>query len=65
MALYTTESAVNAVVAEIGGYATKIGYAGEDCPRSYFRSVRPRTLWGVHGYRYPVCCAAFSLSHLF
>ena len=40
MALYTTESAVNAVVAEIGGYATKIGYAGEDCPRAYFRSVR-------------------------
>lgn len=26
-------------VAEIGSYATKIGYAGEDAPRSYFRST--------------------------
>lgn len=26
-------------VAEIGSYATKIGFAGEDAPRSYFRST--------------------------
>lgn len=39
MALYAANSAVHAVVADVGGYATKIGYAGEDHPRSYFRSV--------------------------
>ena len=67
MALYTTESAVNAVVAEIGGYATKIGYAGEDCPRSYFRSVRPRTSCGVHGPWIQVSrvlCCLFSFSSI-
>jgi hypothetical protein len=39
MAFYTTTDSVNAVVADIGSYATKIGFAGEDYPRSYFRSV--------------------------
>ena len=31
---------VNAVVADIGSYSTKIGYAGDDYPKAYFRSVR-------------------------
>lgn len=29
---------INAVVADIGSYATKIGFAGEDFPKAYFRS---------------------------
>lgn len=39
MAFYTSGDSVNAIVADLGSYATKIGYAGEDYPRSYFRSV--------------------------
>jgi hypothetical protein len=39
MAFYNSGDTVNAVVADLGSYATKIGYAGEDYPRSYFRSV--------------------------
>jgi actin-related protein len=31
---------LRAVVAEFGSYSTKIGWAGEDIPRAYFRSVR-------------------------
>jgi actin-related protein len=31
---------VGAIVADIGAYSTKIGYAGDDYPKSYFRSVR-------------------------
>jgi len=31
---------VGAVVADVGTYATKVGWAGDDYPRSYFRSVR-------------------------
>lgn len=38
MALYTSGDSVNAIVADIGAWSTKIGYAGEDYPRSYFRS---------------------------
>ncbi|KAG7338862.1 actin family [Nitzschia inconspicua] len=38
MAFYTSNDSVNAIVADIGSYATKIGFAGEDHPRSYFRS---------------------------
>jgi actin-related protein len=40
MAFYTSGDSVNAVVADIGSYASKIGFAGEDFPRAYFRSVR-------------------------
>lgn len=35
---------INAVVADIGSYATKIGFAGEDFPKAYFRSVRAHVL---------------------
>eukprot|EP00536_Pseudo-nitzschia_multiseries_P007087 jgi/Psemu1/324603/estExt_fgenesh1_pg.C_1600015 len=38
MAFYTSGDSVNAIVADVGSYASKIGYAGEDYPRSYFRS---------------------------
>lgn len=38
MAFYTSGDSVNAIVADLGSYASKIGYAGEDYPRSYFRS---------------------------
>lgn len=40
MAFYTSNDSVNAIVADVGSYATKIGFAGEDFPKSYFRSVR-------------------------
>ena len=39
MAAFQTPDAVGAVVADVGHYATKIGWAGDDTPRSYFRSV--------------------------
>ncbi|KAL3923790.1 MAG: hypothetical protein SGILL_001442 [Bacillariaceae sp.] len=38
MAFYTSGDSFNAVVADVGSYATKIGYAGQDYPQSYFRS---------------------------
>lgn len=38
MAFYTSGDTVNAIVADFGSYASKVGYAGEDYPRSYFRS---------------------------
>lgn len=40
MAFYTSGDTVNAIVADIGSYASKIGFAGDDYPRAYFRSVR-------------------------
>jgi actin-related protein len=39
MSAFTSGDLVNSIVADIGSYATKIGIAGEDYPRSYFRSV--------------------------
>ena len=30
---------LNAIVTDIGTYSTRIGYAGEDYPRSYINSV--------------------------
>ncbi|KAL3932943.1 MAG: hypothetical protein SGBAC_010616 [Bacillariaceae sp.] len=38
MSFFTTDDSVDAIVADIGSYATKIGQAGEDHPRAYFRS---------------------------
>jgi hypothetical protein len=49
---------VGAVVADIGAYSTKIGWAGDDYPKSYFRSVSAcashdsERLGGVHGKAY-------------
>jgi actin-related protein len=40
MASFYSGDHVGAVVADLGQYATKIGWAGDDYPRSYFRSVR-------------------------
>jgi hypothetical protein len=40
MAVFSSGDTVNAIVADIGSSATKIGFAGEDYPRAYFRSVR-------------------------
>ena len=33
-------SSLQAVVADVGSYSTKMGWAGQDSPPSYFRSVR-------------------------
>jgi actin-related protein len=44
MAVFSTGDSVSAVVADIGSYASKIGFAGEDYPRAYFRSVRVNNL---------------------
>lgn len=38
MAAFSSGDTLNAIVGDIGQYATKIGFAGEDYPRSYFRS---------------------------
>ncbi|CAJ1960154.1 unnamed protein product [Cylindrotheca closterium] len=38
MSFFTTDDSVDAIVADIGSYATKVGHAGEDHPRAYFRS---------------------------
>lgn len=40
MASYYSGNNVGAIVADVGSYATKIGWAGDDYPKSYFRSVR-------------------------
>jgi hypothetical protein len=37
--LYDPNDVVQAVVCDIGSYATKMGFAGEDFPKSYFGSV--------------------------
>lgn len=39
MAAFAGGDDIGAVVAEIGHYSTKIGWAGDDAPRSYFPSV--------------------------
>eukprot|EP00980_Cylindrotheca_fusiformis_P026381 scaffold16013_cov69-Cylindrotheca_fusiformis.AAC.1 len=38
MSIFASGDSVDAIVADIGSYATKIGQAGEDFPRAYFRS---------------------------
>ena len=40
MTVFSSGDAVSAIVADVGSYASKIGFAGEDYPRAYFRSVR-------------------------
>lgn len=46
---------VGAVVVDIGAASTKMGWAGDDCPRSYFRSVRTNNLRVKEmGYELPV-----------
>jgi actin-related protein len=42
MAAYSPNDVVNAIVADVGQGNTKMGFAGEDYPRSYFRSVSKR-----------------------
>ena len=38
MAAFFSGDSLNAIVGDVGQYATKLGFAGEDYPRSYFRS---------------------------
>ncbi|CAB9503403.1 Actin (Fragment) [Seminavis robusta] len=38
MSIFSSGDPLNAIVCDVGQYATKIGFAGEDYPRSYFRS---------------------------
>jgi hypothetical protein len=45
MASYYSGDYVGAVVADLGAYACKIGWAGDDYPVSYFRSVRCATVY--------------------
>lgn len=45
MAAFNSGDAVNAIVGDVGQYATKLGFAGEDYPRSYFRSVSDVFVW--------------------
>jgi actin-related protein len=40
MASFYSGDRIDAVVVDIGAASTKIGWAGDDYPRSYFRSVR-------------------------
>lgn len=37
---YHVGDLIHAVVADVGSYSSKLGYAGDDFPKSYFRSVR-------------------------
>ena len=37
--MYTAGDDVNAIVADIGSYSSRIGFAGEDVPKAYFPSV--------------------------
>jgi actin-related protein len=43
MASFYSGDRIDAVVVDIGAASTKIGWAGDDYPRSYFRSVRSFT----------------------
>ncbi|GAX13660.1 actin-related protein 4 [Fistulifera solaris] len=64
MAAFAGGDDIGAVVAEIGHYATKIGWAGDDAPRSYFPSNvavlrqedKLRRIQGVHHdfYTHPI-----------
>jgi actin-related protein len=38
--MYTGGDDIGAIVADIGSFSTRIGYAGDDAPRAYFPSVR-------------------------
>ncbi|CAB9513942.1 Actin (Fragment) [Seminavis robusta] len=38
MSIFSSGDPLNAIVCDVGQYATKIGFAGEDYPRAYFRS---------------------------
>jgi len=38
MSVYSSGTPIHSIVADVGSYATKIGFAGEEYPRSYFRS---------------------------
>ena len=38
--MYQGGEDIGAIVADIGSYATRIGYAGEDSPRAFIPSVR-------------------------
>lgn len=40
MASFYSGEYVGAVVVDVGSCDTKMGWAGDDAPRSYFRSVR-------------------------
>ena len=40
MASFYSGDYVGAVVVDVGSSNTKMGWAGDDAPRSYFRSVR-------------------------
>jgi actin-related protein len=53
MAAFSGGDAVGAIVADVGQYATKVGFAGEDYPRSYFRSVRHDLHEQIH---FSECC---------
>ena len=35
---------VGAIVADFGHYSTKMGFAGEDSPRAWFRSVSTKSM---------------------
>ena len=61
MAFYTSGDSVNAIVADLGCYASKIGYAGEDYPRSYFRSVRMAVTRQERKLNFGGCCVFISL----
>jgi hypothetical protein len=55
MAAYSPNDVVQAVVADLGQGQTKVGWAGEDYPKSYFRSVRKNIVNS--------CCLAFVAPH--
>ena len=38
--MYHSGDDLNAIVADIGSYSTRIGYAGEDAPKAYIPTVR-------------------------
>jgi hypothetical protein len=59
MASFYSGDYVGAVVADLGAYSSKIGWAGDDYPVSYFRSVSTTTTCAVR-----VLCARIAFSSL-
>lgn len=56
MAAFYSGDRVDAVVVDIGAGSTKMGWAGDDYPRSYFRSVREQA------NTVPACMLAHALA---
>jgi actin-related protein len=64
MAAYSPNDVVQAVVADLGQGQTKMGWAGEDYPKSYFRSVSEISSYRAHAPALPYIIIKAKSTHL-